>query len=688
MVTGRVCKNILGLFSNGIKETLEVKLKLIPVPACMQKEYVENMERYHSLSRMMPQGFDYSNWSDFLDANPAIAQLAQPTPQLGMSNSSLSSFSQMIAHPVPMNAPSPACQEQSAMQYRDYSTRPSSPAMSMNSYAPSPAPCSFTQNSRPASRASFRGESQRQDQEFQAAGTSQDQQEQEEGPAKKRARTTKTTRPKKAVLGVNNDSLRVTASTAASVRLHRPVPSNPGMDMALADQGPRAPTPRPGDKYLPHARGQARSRGTSSLRHASMDEGRSHAPLFDSGIFSDNAIDSADDDRGISPGETPMDFPSSPPLMPQRMASPVPSSPGLPSLPLVADSGFASDLLQRRDDEIENPVKPWDGSDLPVPPTNTRIRRKQDRSHHPWTRVDPGPVELLPKNYVAKPKTYPRPRTSTAVEKIERAADEVQQLDHQKALDSTRKATDQSYIGHFDHDVAYGGQEERRMSSNTALPSVEMQLLDHLSQTSQTIEQQPPPRLSNTPAATLKESPMPADEGAMPQESRSTTPKVQPKRSKSTKAKGLPRSNTWSGEPMSDSIGPGDFPGGLPRSGSGARRRQNIVDKLQQSIDAKKMPDFCNHCGEIETPTWRKAYTRIEDGTVKELTISSKGPGIVAAEMVSPPDCEPRRRIFKQFLEAGETAKDYEVLTLCNCEYLVHYNSELSLIEAQHVDFG
>jgi len=49
MVTGRVCKNILGLFSNGIKETLEVKLKLIPVPKCMQRGYVENMERYHSL---------------------------------------------------------------------------------------------------------------------------------------------------------------------------------------------------------------------------------------------------------------------------------------------------------------------------------------------------------------------------------------------------------------------------------------------------------------------------------------------------------------------------------------------------------------------------------------------------------------------------------------------------------------
>ena len=80
MVTGRVCKNILGIFSNGVKETLEVKLKLVPVPTCMQKEYVENMERYHSLSQLMPEGFDYNAWSDFLRENPTLGHLAQPSP--------------------------------------------------------------------------------------------------------------------------------------------------------------------------------------------------------------------------------------------------------------------------------------------------------------------------------------------------------------------------------------------------------------------------------------------------------------------------------------------------------------------------------------------------------------------------------------------------------------------------------
>jgi hypothetical protein len=40
MITGRVCKNPLnGLFSTGAQETLEVKLRLVPVPTVSQSEY-------------------------------------------------------------------------------------------------------------------------------------------------------------------------------------------------------------------------------------------------------------------------------------------------------------------------------------------------------------------------------------------------------------------------------------------------------------------------------------------------------------------------------------------------------------------------------------------------------------------------------------------------------------------------
>ena len=74
MITGRVCKNLLGLFSNGVKETLEVKLRLVSVPTCLQSEYLQSMERYRELSSIMPTGFDQSAWQAFLLANPQIAE--------------------------------------------------------------------------------------------------------------------------------------------------------------------------------------------------------------------------------------------------------------------------------------------------------------------------------------------------------------------------------------------------------------------------------------------------------------------------------------------------------------------------------------------------------------------------------------------------------------------------------------
>src|SRR5579862_8344150 len=76
LITGRVCTNILGIFSNGILETLEVKLRLVPVPTFLQSEYIRSMEKYRELSKVIPKDFDASAWTAYLQANPDIGQLA------------------------------------------------------------------------------------------------------------------------------------------------------------------------------------------------------------------------------------------------------------------------------------------------------------------------------------------------------------------------------------------------------------------------------------------------------------------------------------------------------------------------------------------------------------------------------------------------------------------------------------
>ncbi|KAF1918326.1 hypothetical protein BDU57DRAFT_586756 [Ampelomyces quisqualis] len=651
MVTGRVCKNILGLFGNGMKETLEVKLKLVPVPTSMQHEYVENMERYHSLSQLMPEGFDYNAWSDFLKENPALSQLAQPMPMMSTQPPQRSSlggyepFHQMLTRNSPSQEPlrADSLYDQAHVSFNTLPTRPSSPAMSTLSFHH----YQYNPDSRPASRASVRSEVPAQP--FQA----EDQYlvaQQEEGPPKKRARIIQTKRPKKTPLTAHNDSLRVTASTAASVRLHRPLAANPAATLASAESIPRAPTPRPGDAAFGQ-RGPRRPPAPSTLRHASMDENRPYMSPYDASTFSDTTLDSADDERGESPGDTPMDLPSSPPLGPQRTTTPDPSSPPLPTLPLPNDSGFVSDMPLGLDDEVDF-GSIWDGSDLPVAP-EARIRRRQDRSGNPWQQVNPGPVDRLPQSYVPKPKQHHRkPVPQPIAQSIE----------------------PQSGTMHFAGQVSQDEQTYKQLVGqdhvSTRQESTDSYSFGQLQQNVQQSLPNPPPQATSPDGTVSHVSPVSESDAQV--YSRSATPNVPTRKPKVPRGKGLPRSQTWSGagEPMSDAPMPSDPAN--PRSGSGARRKKYIKDKMEQAIAAGELPPHCKNCGEIDTPTWRKAFTRIEVGSPAELETSkdTTGTGVIAHEVLEPTEDNGGHlsyRVFKNNVSREEKdGKVYEELNLCN----------------------
>ncbi|KAH7068320.1 hypothetical protein BKA63DRAFT_521559 [Paraphoma chrysanthemicola] len=650
MVTGRVCKNILGLFGNGMKETLEVKLKLVPVPTSMQQEYVENMERYHSLSQLMPEGFDYSAWSDFLKENPALGQLAQPTPMMPTQLSQRPSlggyepFHQMLTRNSPSQEPrTDSFYDSANMSFDTQQTRASSPAMSTLSFHH----YQHNADSRPASRASVRSDVVHSQQQFRELDPYTIEQ-QEEGPPKKRARIVQTKRPKKTPLTVHNDSLRVTASTAASVRLHRPLAANPAATLASAESVPRAPTPRPGDRNF-GSRGPRRPPAPSALRHASMDEGRPYMSPYDNSAFSDNAMDSGDDDRGVSPGDTPLDIPSSPPLAPQRTASPDPSSPTLPTLPPPNDSGFVSDMpLGLDEDGIDLGSNIWDGSDLPVAP-EMRVRRRQDRSGNPWQQVNPGPVDLLPQSYVPRPKQhYRKPEAQPVTQSIEQQPGPMSSFSHQP---------------HGNYANA-SSVHLRHTSAADSYPFGPVQQQEALAPSRATS------KVTSPDAAFSHVSP--ESEYDAQAYSRSATPNLPAQRPKASRNKGLARSQTWSGagEPMSDAPGPSDS--GAPRSGSGARRKKYIKEKMEKAIAAGELPPHCKNCGEIDTPTWRKAYTRVEYGSPEGIEISkdTAGTGVIAYEVIESTEENGGAlsyRIFKNNTTRDEKAANvFDELNLCN----------------------
>jgi hypothetical protein len=658
MVTGRVCNNIMGLFGNGLKETLEVKLKLVPVPTSMQHEYVENMERYHSLSQLMPEGFDYNAWSDFLKENPALSQLAQPTPMMPIMStqpsqrSSLGGYEplhQMLTRNSPSQEPlrTDSFYDPSNMSFNTQPTRASSPAMNTLSFHH----YQYNPDSRPTSRASVRSEASfAPQQQFQV----QDQytvEQQEEGPPKKRARIVQTKRPKKKPL-TTYDSLRVTASTAASVRLHRPLAAYPAAALASAESIPRAPTPRPGDAAFGQ-RGGRRPPAPSALRHASIDESQTYTSPYDSNTYSDNAMDSADDERGLSPEGTLMDMPSSPPLATQRTASPDPSSPPLPTLPLSNDSGFVSDMALGLDEgDVEPGSNIWDGSDLPLA-TEPRTRRPTDRSNDPWQQVNPGPVDRLPQSYVPRPKQYYRkPVPPPITQSIEQQPETMQDVCH-TFIEAQAGARVNSYEP----------VEDGQIPLETC-PSGTTKLRD------QRLSQNAAAQMNSPSGIVSHISPVSENETVV--YSRSATPNLPTQKPRPSRGKGLTRSQTWSGagEPMSDGPTPSDS--GNPRSGSGARRKKYIKEKMEQAIAAGELPPHCKNCGEIDTPTWRKAFTRVEYGSPVGLEIAkdTAGTDIIAYEVIEPTEDSNGLlsfRVFKNNVTREEKeGKMFEELNLCN----------------------
>jgi hypothetical protein len=380
MVTGRVCKNLLGLFGNGIRETLEVKLRLVPVPTCLQNEYLATMETFNDSTNTIPNDFDAAGWSNFLRTNQVFQQPQSsqpPTPVLDGGHNCKSSW----------NGPQ-------HMPHASHShSRPPTPH---STAAP-------IHQSRPSSRNSMHGRpsisqpstSYQHDMQYIHNTT-----EGEEGPARKRARTMKADWRGSSAFGTNPESLRVAASTAASIRNQRP--SLSGMsnisDFALGDGSGRPPTPRP------HNAAQKRAvltRTTSLAREMSIDS---------SDLISQYGSDYMEGPM-ISPeksetGSTPRDIRSSPPVM--RPNSAAPSSPGLPHMPDFADSGFVSgavdECMTEMDEEILSPQEPEHNAQQFQPAVHPAPLVKMDDV----TLVMPGDPSLLPTKVLLRP-TLPRP---------------------------------------------------------------------------------------------------------------------------------------------------------------------------------------------------------------------------------------------------------------------------------------
>jgi hypothetical protein len=215
----------------------------------------------------------------------------------------------------------------------------------------SSAPPNFGEQSRPGSRASVRSESYvpSHTHQRQLSGHSGDPTQQienfydEDGQPRKRAKVTQADWRGKSSFGGRSADLRVTAATAASMQMHRPVATRPCAPGSNLEPPPRVPTPTPHLGLPAHQRPRIPS-AMSMLRQASTTGSDF---MSDMDQMSEAVMSSPEDltpENSVITGETPQEFPSSPPLFP-GLNEATPSSPGLPTLaaPAMADSGYMSE---------------------------------------------------------------------------------------------------------------------------------------------------------------------------------------------------------------------------------------------------------------------------------------------------------------------------------------------------------
>ena len=640
IVTGRVCKNIMGLFSSNSQETLEVKLRLVPVPTSLQSEYIESMKKYRDISQMMPEGFDPQAWTSFVQANPAILQLANKSrsqsPAIGPGQAGVYGIEHVQRLLNSEGYPQRNTDSQSTLQAKPELQRITP---QNNNYAISDAASQLPRMPSPASSVASAATKKRRGrppgpnprksrvktatrQASVDTGYASNDERFDEGPNKKRAKVMQAQWSGNTDFGRQPESLRVAASTAASIRIHQPTAMRPNNSLTNSLEGPpRVPTPiadssnamqRP---QLPVSR--------SNLRRESFAIGKKeYASPYDPVDTSLKVTESAMTSPEASQAESsPVDIASSPPIY--RDASTCPSSPNLTfQARHFEDSGFMSGTM---DELFENDeMRPIDDEDLDVAAQYSKrpnLSALPAQGEAAAQLADPKASEQThdPQQSTAPHEQNQQPQPPNIVSQQAQQPYELPQPQQREATSLTafRKPA-----------RGAAGLSRTASSGNLALPPVPA---------SDPIR----PTLNRSQTWCGHQAPHPASDMA-------PIPPVM-----ETTERPVPRSRKGS------DIG----------TGSGVRRKQAIQSKLASSVAAGEMPPFCENCGAIETPTWRKAWVKIHSGTPEHVVISEEEGGIIAWQTLQT-DCNGiiclYRIVKKSVLKTDE---GFTEILLCNRKF-------------------
>lgn len=694
-VTGRVSKNnVQGIFSGGISDTLEVKLRLTPVPAARPPPQA-------------PPGYDQQEW--YAHASQMRSQNNSPRPILPPQQQQ----QQHHSHQMPQHNPqqgqgapmqivnqlmSPSLQpQQSADPFNNpYQlekptslSRPASPAGSVASTKSAARPKRVRKP-----RAPPKPKAPVPVQPAQCGNTSgyEEGTDGDEAPiAKRRATVSKANWKKKSSFGTPSDSLRVAASTAGSLRLFRPIAAAPPLGGVPAgshlQEVPRAPTPVP--QLGPQKRKQS---GPTNRRNSILSQAPEFPP-FKAPYSPSEAGDEnpsqvmpsieppmTSPEKEDSPAETPPDISSSPPVLRQTTSvrsTPIcPSSPILPPMPRT-DSGFMSGGMSELFMEpTDRPEAEDEGTTKAAQPSARTLKRRREKeaAEHQGFRIEevtPGPPELLPtkmllQKKVEKPPAEPKPRPSRKMARTNSTMSEGG-LPMPCSDIPLPTAHPLSRMNSVPPEMPYTTPYATPYPPPTP------------TETGQSSDAQPH-RPHHPPVSLPMSQPMPAPSAQQTEErarsmsrSNSVSGLPMPMSEPNFAPSNLQHSVAYSDAPHPRTDGPTDRenseqPEKAKRGTGMTRQKKSTKSRLELAIERGEMPPFCNNCGSISTPAWRRAWEQQCKGDPGFHEYSDQ-PGKTTAIDIQERDPAGKPtafRLIKKALGPTDDKTEYTEILLCN----------------------
>ncbi|OTB07788.1 hypothetical protein M426DRAFT_8387 [Hypoxylon sp. CI-4A] len=723
LVTGRVTKNLLAIFGNGVSDTLEVKLKFTAVSKITRSNsaMLANPSREPTpIQRTStPTPSENAEWNSFRQSQPNFPQLGGHTNPVTIAAAPVQSFhpgyeatSHEIIRPSSQGPqPNPGSRPTSAgLGAREpYGQVPVQSHGAPQQQYPVPSQLATASRptkggkaqSRPTSRASNRAPSGRprgrpRKNPLPTEGNTsgyEDGTDADDGPSrKKRVTTTQAARSNTAAFGSTSDSLRVTASTSGSIRNFRPIAmAGDAPGVSHVQEVPRAPTPVPGPRQTGFP--PSRTNASSSLRRESQP-GPGLERSFTSSVpdLSQSACHGQDarsptESNGVSPcplysdDASPAEITSSPPVprsaLYSAQSSPAPSSPILPPMPSTTrqpDSGYMSGRLDSSRVGKDGPSRgPGATSSKASKVTKPKARQSRAKKQQPNIQSDliihtetPGPPELLPQTSIYNPPHLSRknseaakaqvvsdslnalPSCQTPLETVERELAEEQHLDD-VVLQEERLTPNEDGRA----ETALRAALLERSSPNlleTWLPSTQGEPLmnDETRPTTEMISNQvetpvgPQVRLDTSVEPDLPT--VPASDPIIPRLT-------------------LPAPASEPAHPQTDILGPADR-----KSNKNSIKKAAIQAKLEEAISQGKAPQFCQNCGSIQTPTWRKVWKRQIQGDPKKDQESENFNQITLITVLetNAEGITTLYELFKKSLSPNDSKSEWAEVILCN----------------------